>query len=187
MIWYPYYAINGQLSDSSVVISIGWLTKSLSHPYHIRTIANITIDKDDLVTHPYHTGIMLLSYMNCFLSHPYAIEILYMYLFHCNEVSWGSSRLKSAAIRLFVQRNILTTKKTPELHITVPFVNGIRFPWQRASNVDSSSMTWRHLIIRSKLRLCSANHRPGYWSNLPCDWPSTAWAYFEQETENGPR
>ena len=39
----------------------------------------------------------------------------------------------------------------------------------------------------SKLRLCSANHRPGYWSNLPCDWPSTAWAYSELETENGPR
>ena len=38
----------------------------------------------------------------------------------------------------------------------------------------------------SKLRLCSANHRPGYWSNLPCDWLSTAWAYPEQETENRP-
>ena len=42
-------------------------------------------------------------------------------------------------------------------------------------------------LARSKLRLCSANHRPGYWSNLPCDWPSTAWAYSEQETEKGPR
>ena len=31
-------------------------------------------------------------------------------------------------------------------------------------------------FARSKLRLCSANHRPGYWSNLPCDWLSTAWA-----------
>ena len=41
-------------------------------------------------------------------------------------------------------------------------------------------------LARSKLRLCSANHRPGYWSNLPCDWPSTVWAYSEQETENGP-
>ena len=41
-------------------------------------------------------------------------------------------------------------------------------------------------LARSKLRLCSANHRPGYWSNLPCDWQSTAWAYSEQETENGP-
>ena len=42
-------------------------------------------------------------------------------------------------------------------------------------------------LARSKLRLCSANHMPGYWSNLPCDWPSTAWVYSEQETENGPR
>ena len=40
---------------------------------------------------------------------------------------------------------------------------------------------------RSKHRLCSANHRSGYWSNLPCDWPSTAWAYSGQETESGPR
>ena len=37
-------------------------------------------------------------------------------------------------------------------------------------------------LAQSKLRLCSANHRPGYWSNLPCDWLSTAWAYSEQET-----
>ena len=36
------------------------------------------------------------------------------------------------------------------------------------------------------LRLCSANHRAGYWSNLPCDWPSIAWTYSKQETENGP-
>ena len=34
-------------------------------------------------------------------------------------------------------------------------------------------------LAQSKLRLYSANHRPGYWSNLPCDWPSTAWAYSE--------
>ena len=47
---------------------------------------------------------------------------------------------------------------------------------------------WDHFLslARSKLRLCTANHRPGYWNNLPCDWPSTAWAYSEQETENGP-
>ena len=41
-------------------------------------------------------------------------------------------------------------------------------------------------LARSKLRLCAANHRPGYWAKLPCDWPSTAWAYSEQETENMP-
>ena len=42
-------------------------------------------------------------------------------------------------------------------------------------------------LARSKLRLCLANHRPDYWSNLSCDWPSIAWAYSKQETENGPR
>ena len=36
------------------------------------------------------------------------------------------------------------------------------------------------------LRLCSANHRPGYWSNLPCDWPSTACAYSKKGTETKP-
>ena len=41
-------------------------------------------------------------------------------------------------------------------------------------------------LARSKLRLCSANHRPSYWSNLPCDWLSTAWAYSKQGTEYGP-
>ena len=42
-------------------------------------------------------------------------------------------------------------------------------------------------LAQSKLRLCLANHRAGYLSNLPCDWPSAAWAYSEEETENGPR
>ena len=42
------------------------------------------------------------------------------------------------------------------------------------------------LAQSSKLRLCSANHRAGYFSNLACDWLSKVWAYSEQETENGP-
>ena len=48
---------------------------------------------------------------------------------------------------------------------------------------------WAHFLLhaQSKLRLCSANQRPGYWSNLLCDWPSRVWAYSEQETENEPR
>ena len=47
---------------------------------------------------------------------------------------------------------------------------------------------WAHFLslARSKLRLCSANHRAGYFSNLACDWLSIVWAYSEQETENGP-
>ena len=35
-------------------------------------------------------------------------------------------------------------------------------------------------------RLCSANQRAGYFSNLPCDWLSIVWAYSKQKTENGP-
>ena len=42
-------------------------------------------------------------------------------------------------------------------------------------------------LARSKLRLCLANHRAGYFCNLPCDWPSIIWAYSEQEIENGYR
>ena len=38
----------------------------------------------------------------------------------------------------------------------------------------------------SNLRLCSANHREDYFSNLACDWLCIVWAYPEQETENGP-
>ena len=41
-------------------------------------------------------------------------------------------------------------------------------------------------LVRTKLRLYLANHRPGNWSNLSCDLPSTAWANFEQETESQP-
>ena len=54
--------------------------------------------------------------------------------------------------------------------------------------IPNCSEIWARFLslALSKLRLCSANHRPGYWSNLPCDWPSIAWAYSEEETENGP-
>ena len=48
--------------------------------------------------------------------------------------------------------------------------------------------TWARFLslARSKLRLCSANHRAGYFSNLACDWLSIVWAYSKQRTENGP-
>ena len=59
--------------------------------------------------------------------------------------------------------------------------------YQSCASVSQHGTRVRFLSLpRSKLRLCSANHRPGYWSNLPCDWPSTAWAYSEQEPENRP-
>ena len=42
------------------------------------------------------------------------------------------------------------------------------------------------LLLRVSSDYAQPITRPGYWSNLPCHWPSTAWAYSEQETENGP-
>ena len=50
-------------------------------------------------------------------------------------------------------------------------------------------MPWARFlsVSPSKLRLCSANHRPDYWSNLPCDQPNTTWAYSKEETENKTR
>ena len=69
--------------------------------------------------------------------------------------------------------------------------NNFVWNWCNRMNLLSALwilMTWARFLslARSKLRLCSANHRTGYWSNLSCDWPSTAWAYSEQKTENEP-
>ena len=44
------------------------------------------------------------------------------------------------------------------------------------------SLSW------SKLRMCSAKHRVGYFSNLVFDWLSIVWAYSQQgTTANGPK
>ena len=51
------------------------------------------------------------------------------------------------------------------------------------------ALTWAHFLSLawSKLRLCSANHRAGYFSNLACDWLNIVWAYSKKDIENGPR
>ena len=38
---------------------------------------------------------------------------------------------------------------------------------------------------QSKLRLCSANHRAGYLSNLTCDWLSIVWALDRKWSRSG--
>ena len=52
--------------------------------------------------------------------------------------------------------------------------------------VSISGNTWARFLslVSSKLRLCPVYRRPGYWSNLPCDWLSTTWTYSKQEKEN---
>ena len=52
--------------------------------------------------------------------------------------------------------------------------------------ISTSSLTYPGSVFCLLFWVSSANHRAGYFSNPPCDWPSTAWAYFKQETENGP-
>ena len=42
-------------------------------------------------------------------------------------------------------------------------------------------------LAHSKLRLCSASHRAGYFSNMACDWLSIVWTSSEPEAENRPR
>ena len=52
--------------------------------------------------------------------------------------------------------------------------------------------TWQDIkarflsLARSKLRLCSANHRAGYVNNLSCYWLSIVWTYSKEEAENRP-
>ena len=52
--------------------------------------------------------------------------------------------------------------------------------------IESGTSPRFQALAQSKLRLCSANHRAGYFSNLACDWLCIVWAYSEQETENRP-
>ena len=41
------------------------------------------------------------------------------------------------------------------------------------------TLSWARFLslARNKLRLCSANHRAAYFSNLACDWQSIVWPY----------
>ena len=76
----------------------------------------------------------------------------------------------------------------PVIHLKQSNHDGGTIGCQRQLPVPPWWDTWARFLslTRSKLRLCSANHRAGYFSNLACDWLSIVWAYSEQETENGP-
>ena len=61
-------------------------------------------------------------------------------------------------------------------------LGGYRY-WIALRTVQTSA---RFLSLnRNKLRLCLANHRPGYFSNLAYDCLSIVWSSSRQETENG--
>ena len=76
---------------------------------------------------------------------------------------------------------------SPLYHQTDLAASSTNWSWrQTMSKAHRHSWACFLSLARSKLRLCSANHRAGYFSNLACDWLSIVWAYSEQETENGP-
>ena len=86
--------------------------------------------------------------------------------------------------------------KWPVTRKIFPFDDVIMIAWAAVGALwlAYSQVSVTHLMIRthflslarSKLRLCSANHRTGYFSNLVCEWLSIISVYSEQETENGP-
>ena len=61
----------------------------------------------------------------------------------------------------------------------------ISYPESRHLYWDGAPVSWAW-AMKTWTRFLSLDHRPGYWRNLPYDWPSTAWAYSEKETENRP-
>ena len=82
---------------------------------------------------------------------------------HFIDVTWARWCHKSPATSLFVQQCVQASiKENIKACHHWPFMRGI----YRAHFLS---------LAQSKLRPCSANGRPGYWSNLPCDWLSTAW------------
>ena len=78
------------------------------------------------------------------------------------------------------------------LHIwtTVTYLDGnisARHTTQGVTVSTAMSLTSTRFLslARSKLRLCSTNHMPGYFSNLAFGWLSIVWVYTEIETESG--
>ena len=95
---------------------------------------------------------------------------------------WNTSLLRTRTCLSYIV-NLLAAD---DLWCTEP---GDQQLWCRLTSrilVSASARACFLALTRSKLRLCLANHKAGYFSNLTCDWLSMVWAHFEQETENGP-
>ena len=73
------------------------------------------------------------------------------------------------------------------VHRTLPYFRQISSIAEELAISAGIPQTWARFLslARNKLRLSSANHWAGYFSNLACDWQSIVWAYSRQETGNG--
>ena len=100
-----------------------------------------------------------------------------------SEMAWVVEILP---VEILLQESVYIERSIHCLLITWWYKEpGHQQPWYWARSPDVFRARFLSLT-RSKLRLCLANHRAGYFSNLACDWLSIVWAYSEQETENGP-
>ena len=99
------------------------------------------------------------------------------------EVHW---RLLPYALRVRVRVRVSNCLICQDKAITISLVNTSHeeyFRWRlKFLEIYTVPVLQSESIFCLLLRLSSANHRPDYWSNLPCNWPSTAWAYSEQDT-----
>ena len=99
--------------------------------------------------------------------------------------SWREFQYIKRATRTNFHEIVNSTTVCPWCHICNIICVGIKIT---APNHRYGALIWARFLslARSKLRLCSTNHRAGYFSNQACGWLSTVWAYSEQQTEKGP-
>ena len=126
-----------------------------------------------------------------------------MYIIHtqmCSSTNQSITDLHNVS-KILAKRNLQEMKEVkiqllmqpPRLQHTVECHYKLsNITWYYGSNVVNPATKHKKIwacflsLARSKLRLCSVNHRAGYVSNIAYDWLSTVWAYSEQETENRP-
>ena len=132
-------------------------------------------------------AIMYRKHMNMFIVIPFA-----------NEVEGGILVSLCSSVSLFVCPAYICPSNRPSVHeiLSAPLswwpgpvsclLLGVSSGYAQPITRQVTSVTWLPTLTWSKLRLCLANHKAGYFSNLACDWLSIIWAYSEQETENGP-
>ena len=104
--------------------------------------------------------------------------IILWFKFHCDGgVTYNCNRYGCVKIHISLRKDAIA--RIGMTH--PPNVNDVQFAWEKTHEMTiyhpGISPWWAWIrarflsLARRKLRLCSANHRPGYWSNLPCDWP----------------
>ena len=116
---------------------------------------------------------------------------LWIQIYFVHHIYWASCDYNNSMIYIHTH-NILgyiSTIVNVYMRWTKHELGNIQLPGLISiSNMMCYRTIWARFLTlaQSKLRLCSANLRAGYLSNLTRDWLSMVWAYSKQKTENGP-